>query len=71
MNVLITFSKPEISSRDLKPGHNIWNMDWATVHRVAQSWTQLKRLSMHACIHTHTHTQMESLCCTPKTNTTL
>ena len=23
---------------------------WAAVHRVAQGWTQLKRLSMHACI---------------------
>ena len=23
---------------------------WAVVHRVAQSWTQLKRLSIHACI---------------------
>ena len=23
---------------------------WAVVHRVAQSWLQLKRLSMHACI---------------------
>ena len=23
---------------------------WAAVHRVAQSWTWLKRLSMHACI---------------------
>ena len=23
---------------------------WAAVHRVAQSWTQLKRLSMPACI---------------------
>ena len=23
---------------------------WATVHRVAQSWTQLKQLSMHADI---------------------
>ena len=23
---------------------------WALVHRVAQSWTWLKRLSMHACI---------------------
>ena len=23
---------------------------WAAVPRVAQSWTQLKRLSMHACI---------------------
>ena len=22
---------------------------WALVHRVAQSWTRLKRLSMHAC----------------------
>ena len=26
---------------------------WATVHRVAKSQTQLKRLNMHA--HTHTH----------------
>ena len=24
---------------------------WAAVHRVAQSRTQLKRLSMHACMH--------------------
>ena len=23
---------------------------WAAVHRVAQSWTQLKRLSVRACI---------------------
>ena len=23
---------------------------WAAVHRVAQSWTQLEQLSMHACI---------------------
>ena len=23
---------------------------WAAVHRVVQSWTQLKQLSMHACI---------------------
>ena len=23
---------------------------WVAVHGVAQSWTQLKRLSMHACI---------------------
>ena len=23
---------------------------WAAVHRVAQSWTRLKQLSMHACI---------------------
>ena len=23
---------------------------WAAVHEVAQSWTRLKRLSMHACI---------------------
>ena len=27
----------------------------AKVHRVAKSKTQLKRLSMHACIHTLTH----------------
>ena len=25
---------------------------WATVHSVAKSWTQLKRLSMHADSHT-------------------
>ena len=24
---------------------------WATVHRVAKSWTQLKQFSMHACTH--------------------
>ena len=24
---------------------------WATVHRVAESWTQLKRLSTHTCTH--------------------
>ena len=23
---------------------------WAAVHGVAQNWTQLKRLSMHACV---------------------
>ena len=26
----------------------IW---WAAVHGVTQSWTQLKQLSMHACMH--------------------
>ena len=29
---------------------------WATVQRVAKSWTRLKRLSMHTHTHTHTHT---------------
>ena len=29
---------------------------WATVHRIAKSWTQLKRHTMHAHMHTHTHT---------------
>ena len=29
-------------------GREAW---WATIHRVAQSWTQLKRLSMHACVN--------------------
>ena len=24
---------------------------WAAVHRVSESWTQLKRLSLHACMH--------------------
>ena len=24
---------------------------WATAYRVAESWTQLKRLSTHTCIH--------------------
>ena len=24
---------------------------WATVHRVAKSWTRLKQLSMHTCIY--------------------
>ena len=24
---------------------------WAAVHGVAQNWTRLKRLSMHACMH--------------------
>ena len=24
---------------------------WAAVHRVTQSWTRLKQLSMHACMH--------------------
>ena len=24
---------------------------WAAVHGVAQSWTRLKRLSVHACMH--------------------
>ena len=27
---------------------------WATVHRDAKSWTQLKQISTHT--HTHTHT---------------
>ena len=31
---------------------------WATVHRVAQSWTRLKQLSMHA--HINCKSQMES-----------
>ena len=26
---------------------------WATVHRVAKSWTQLKQLIMHACTMCH------------------
>ena len=26
---------------------------WATVHRVAKSWTQLKKLIMHACTMCH------------------
>ena len=29
---------------------------WATVHRVAKSWTRLKRLHTHTHKHTHTHT---------------
>ena len=29
---------------------------WATVHRVAQSWTGLKQLNTHMHAHTHTHT---------------
>ena len=35
----------------------------ATVHKIAQSWTWLKWLSMHACTthtHTHTHTDIHS-----------
>ena len=28
-------------------GREAW---WSTVHRVTKSWTQLKQLSMHACI---------------------
>ena len=33
-----------------------WRISWteelgATVHRVTKNWTQLKRLSMHACTH--------------------
>ena len=24
---------------------------WATVHRLAKSWTRLKQLSMHTCIY--------------------
>ena len=28
----------------------------AMFHRVAKSWTQLKQLSMHTCIHTHIYT---------------
>ena len=31
----------------------VWH---ATFHRVAKSWTRLKRLSARACTHTHTHT---------------
>ena len=26
---------------------------WATIYRVTQSWTQLKRFSTHACTDTH------------------
>ena len=28
---------------------------WTRVHRVTKSWTQLKWLCKHACMHTHTH----------------
>ena len=34
---------------------------WAIVHRVAQSWTQLRQLSARARTHTHTHTQFSSV----------
>ena len=30
----------------------------ATVQRVTESWTQLKRLRMHICPYIHTHTGM-------------
>ena len=32
-----------------------------TVHRIAKSWTRLKQLNTHACMHTHTHTHTHSL----------
>ena len=32
---------------------------WATVHGVAKSQTQLKRLSMHACMHASTATSVQ------------
>ena len=32
----------------------------AILHRVANSWTQLKQLSMHTCTHTHTHTYIHT-----------
>ena len=38
----------------------------ATVHRVAKSGTQLKRVSMHTCIHI-----ADSLCCMAESNATL
>ena len=28
----------------------LWTAWWPAVHGVAQSWTRLKRLGMHACI---------------------
>ena len=34
-------------------GRGAW---WATVHRVTQSWTRLKQLSMHA----HTYVEIDS-----------
>ena len=35
---------------------------WAAVHGVAQSWTQLKRLSMHACIGEGNGNQLQYSC---------
>ena len=32
----------------------------ALVHRIAQSWTQLKQLRVRARTHTHTHTHTQS-----------
>ena len=54
----------------------------AIVHRVAESWRQLKYLAQHStfvcvcvcvcvCIHTHIYLHItESSCCIPETNTT-
>ena len=36
----------------------VWH---ATFHRVAKSWTRLKRPSARACTHTHTHTHTHTL----------
>ena len=35
---------------------------WAAVHRVTQSWTRLKRLSMHACIGEGNGTPLQYSC---------
>ena len=44
---------------------------WAAVYGVAQSWTRLKRLSSSS-IHIYVYMCiLKSLCCSPKTNTTL
>ena len=44
----------------------VWRILWteepglATVHTVAKSQTQLKRLSIHTCTHIHLHIQLYS-----------
>ena len=38
---------PQCSCLENPMGRGAW---WSTVHRVTKSWTQLKQLSMHACM---------------------
>ena len=37
---------------------------WATAHSVINSWTQLKRLSMHACVYIYIYVYIHT--CTHK-----